>query len=208
MRVLSVNIGQPRQIPGGSHRTGIYKNPVGGAVNITALGIQGDSICNAKHHGGADQAVYLYGEPDYLWWADVLGRELPPGTFGENLTITELESARMHIGDRFHIGAVILEASAPRIPCSNLATRMDDPPFAKRFRDAERPGMYCRVIQKGSVQTGDAVALEPAADSAVHSLELFREFYSTLVDEAAIRRLLAAPIALRARIELEKRIQK
>ena len=206
MRLLSVNIGQPRQVPGGS-RTGIYKTPLVGAVEISELGLSGDSICNVKHHGGPDQAVYLYGEPDYQWWANVLGYELQPGTFGDNLTITELESSSSHIGDRFHIGSVVLEAAAPRIPCSNLSARMGDPTFAKRFREADRPGLYCRVIQAGRVQQGDAVVFEPGPGSAVRSLELFRDFYSPAVDEPSIRRFLAAPIAVRARTALEKRLK-
>jgi MOSC domain-containing protein YiiM len=181
--------------------------PVVGAVEISELGLSGDSICNAKHHGGVDQAVYIYSEPDYKWWADRLGYELQPGTFGDNLTITELESSSSRIGDRFHIGSVVLEAAAPRIPCGNLAARMGDPTFAKRFREAERPGLYCRVIQAGRVQKGDAVVLEPAAGSVVRSLELFRDFYSPAVDEPAIRRFLAAPIAVRARTALEKRLK-
>ena len=84
---------------------------------------------------------------------------------------------------------------------------MGDPTFAKRFREAERPGLYCRVIQAGRVQQGDAVGFEPAPGPAVRSLELFRDFYSPAVDEPAIRRFLAAPIAVRARTALEKRLK-
>ena len=68
-------------------------------------------------------------------------QELAPGTFGENLTISELESAPLAIGDRLHISGVILEVTAPRIPCWKLAQRMGDPGFVKRFRAAERPGL-------------------------------------------------------------------
>jgi hypothetical protein len=39
-------------------------------------------------------------------------------------------------------------------------------------------------------------------------LELFREHYQRRKDEATLRRLLAAPIAIRARADVERDLQK
>ena len=143
MQLISINIGRTQAIQGAkaSGTTGIYKLPVE-AAQITAEGLADDAICDRENHGGVDQAVYVYGTPDYAWWSAELGRALAPGTFGENLTITDLASARLNVGDRLRIGAVVLEVTAPRIPCVTLATRMGDPAFVKRFRHAERPGLY------------------------------------------------------------------
>ena len=162
MQLLSVNIGQKRTQAKGSEKetTGIYKLPVQELVEIKSLGIQSDFICDQKNHGGPDQAIYIYGMSDYEWWSKELGRELTAGTFGDNLTVSELESALFNIGDRLHVGSAILEVTAPRIPCSTLAARMGDPQFVKKFRQAERPGLYCRVIQEGIVHTGDEVKVE------------------------------------------------
>ena len=148
MHILSINIGATRTIGNAnvSGQTGIYKLPVAGPVQVTADGLADDAIVDTRNHGGPDQAVYVYGGADYAWWAAELGRELAPGTFGENLTISDLESAALAIGDRLHVSGVILEVTAPRIPCWKLAQRMGDPGFVKRFRAAERPGAYCRVI--------------------------------------------------------------
>jgi MOSC domain-containing protein YiiM len=93
--------------------------------------------------------VYVYGTPDYAWWSETLGRELAPGTFGENLTVSGLESAGLRIGDRLQIGTVGCRVTAPRIPCVTLAVRMEDPAFVKRFRQAERPGVYCGSSKRG-----------------------------------------------------------
>jgi MOSC domain-containing protein YiiM len=150
--------------------------------------------------------VYVYGLRDYAWWSQALGCELAPGTFGENLTIAGLESARFRIGDRLHAGAAILEVSAPRIPCSTLAARMGDPLFAKRFRYAERPGLYCRVIVEGPVQAGDTVTVEPYTGETLTIAEMFRDSYDSSQDEATIRRHLAAPIAARDRAQQEERL--
>lgn len=208
MKLLSVNVGKARPIAGGKKigKTGIFKQPVLDAVRVTRLGIQGDEICDVKNHGGVDQAVYIYGAPDYAWWSDELGRELQPGTFGENLTFSELESASAQVGDRLHIGPVILEVTSPRIPCVTLAARMGDPSFAKRFRYAERPGLYCRVIEEGEVRAGDAVVYQPHSGETVEVIQFFRDFFLSPIDTDAIRRYLAAPIDIRSRIYLEKQL--
>ena len=61
MHVVSVNVGRPHllQMSSGTRQTGIYKEPVQGAVEITAEGIVGDAVCDTRHHGGVDQAVYV-----------------------------------------------------------------------------------------------------------------------------------------------------
>ena len=210
-------MGKARPIASKTGETGIYKEPAG-AVEITPDGLAGDAICDTENHGGVDQAVYVYGEGDYAWWAAELDREMEPGMFSENLTVSELESADYAIGDRFHIqtseGEVILEVTAPRIPCGTFARRMGDPTFVKRFRHAERPGLYCRVLAPGTVQPGDAVTVERYVEwndgEPITAREMFRDFYEPKLDEATLRRHLSAPIAIRDReakeAELAKRV--
>ena len=151
MHLLSINIGKTQPIKTKSGMTGIYKQPVLNPVHISSNGLMGDAICDTENHGGVDQAVYIYGEPDYAHWAKVFGREMLPGTFGENLTMSDLESADFNVGDELHVGAVTLQVTCPRIPCVTLATRMGDPGFVKLFREVERPGLYCRVLQAGGL---------------------------------------------------------
>lgn len=207
--LVSVNVGKEQEIRNAkvSGKTGIYKTPLEGAAWVTRNGFADDFIADTKHHGGVDQAVYVYGEADYQWWAGELGRPLAPGTFGENLTIGGLESAKFFVGDRLKIGDAVLEITAPRIPCVTLAARMGDPMFVKRFRHAERPGLYCRVIQEGPVQAGMPVSVEPYSGETVSILEMFREFYEPRLDEATLRRYLAAPIAIRDRVEKEEKLK-
>jgi len=210
MQLLSINTGQKQPILNAKKTgaTGIYKTPVQGPVEISTAGLPGDAICDVENHGGADQAVYVYTTPDYAWWSAELGTELAPGTFGENLTIDEIESAHLCIGDCLHIGAVTLQVTAPRVPCVTLATRMDDPFFVKRFRAAERPGVYCRVLQAGAIQAGATVILAPYAGATVTVLEMFRDFYTPDLTAATIRRYLAAPLAIRARTSKEEQARK
>ncbi|MEZ4515594.1 MAG: MOSC domain-containing protein [Chloroflexota bacterium] len=210
MKLISVNIGQARPINNGKVKSesGIFKMPAAGPVEITVNGIENDAIVDVKHHGGPDQAIYVYGGSDYAWWSAELGTELDPGTFGDNLTISGLESAQYSIGDRLQIGNVILEVTAPRIPCGTLAARMGDRGFIKRFRKAERPGLYCRVIQPGTVQAGEAVTYQPYQGETVTILEMFRDAYEQSLSAETLQRYLAAPIAIRDRKHKEKQLQK
>ena len=84
---------------------------------------------------------------------------------------------------------------------------MGDPTFVKRFRQAERPGVYCRVIREGLAAAGEAVRLEPHSGPTITVLEMFRDYYYDDWDESKLRRHLAAPIAIRERVELQKRLQ-
>jgi MOSC domain-containing protein YiiM len=209
MHILSINIGAVHTIGNAnvSGQTGIYKLPVAGPVQVTAAGLANDVIVDTRNHGGPDQAIYVYGGADYAWWSVELGRELAPGTFGENLMISDLESAPLAIGDRLHVSGVILEVTAPRIPCWKLAQRMGDPGFVKRFRAAERPGFYCRVVRTGDLRAGEPVTLAPYAGERVTVAEIFRDYYEPARDPAAIRRFLVAPLAVRARLQKEQELR-
>ena len=208
MKLVSVNVGKAQTIAAKSGQTGIYKRPAAEPVRVTKNGLQGDMVCDTANHGGPDQAVYVYGLPDYAWWSETLQKTLEPGTLGENLSVSDLETASLNVGDRFLIGDTVFEVTAPRIPCVTLATRMGDPAFVKRFRYAERPGVYCRVLQAGFVRVGDGVRLEPYAGEALGVLEMFRHFYEPKLDEATLRRHLAAPVAVRDRVEKEAALAK
>jgi MOSC domain-containing protein YiiM len=122
-------------------------------------------------------------------------------------TIAGLESDSLAIGDRLQIGDVVLEVTSPRIPCVTLAQRMGDPAFLKKFRAAERPGVYCRVIREGFIHAGDTVTYEPYAGEQVTILEVFRDFFDPELNETAIRRHLAVPIAIRARVDKEAQLR-
>jgi MOSC domain-containing protein YiiM len=204
MKIVSVNLGRGESLPGrksddDARLTGIYKRPVDGPVRITREGVVGDMIGDPRYHGGPDQAVYLYAQSDYAWWESTLGRPLGPGAFGENLTLSAFDNAALAVGDRFRIGGVLLEITAPRVPCGTLSRRMEDTAFLKKFRAAERPGPYCRVLEEGEIRAGDSVQLEPYAGERVTLLELYRAVFTPPREAAIFRRHLAAPLAERFR---------
>lgn len=210
MQLISINIGKERtqQRKDYVETTGIYKMPVNEPVEIKSLGIEDDTICDKKHHGGPDQAIYVYGAADYAWWSNELGRELAPGTFGDNLTISELESAQFNVGDYIHIGDVTLQITSPRIPCGTFATRMGDPQWVRKFRAGERPGLYCRVISEGIVNVGDPVFIEKHTGESISILQMYRDYYVKDKTEESLHRHLNAPIDIRSRTDLENELNK
>ena len=208
MRLESINVGRAETIAAGDRAmtTGIRKYPQRGPVRIAADGIPGDAVVDTRHHGGRDQAVYAYGADDYDWWAQTTGRDYFPGLFGENLTIRDLPTD-LRIGDRLLIGEVVLEATAPRIPCATLAARMQDREFGLRFREAERPGVYFRVLNEGEVEVGDPVTYVASSDHDVTVLDLFRFKYRQRHDPVELQRWLEAPLAARMRADIEGKLR-
>ena len=196
-RAQMINVGQR------TLRSGHFKQPLSGAVAVTEQGIAGEFIGNPKHHGGPDQALYLYSQADVDWWAEELGRsELPAGFFGENLTINDWWP-QVRLGDRLQCGDLLLEITGPRIPCATLAARVGDAGFARRFVQAERPGAYVRVLQHGELQAGDQLRIQSASEAFPTVVELYRFWHSRRQDANFVQRTLAAPVASLMRAELE-----
>ena len=206
MHVVSVQVGSARPLDLGSRSvtTGIQKEAVD-QVALKEAGITGDAVVNTKHHGGPDQAVYVYSAEDYAWWEKELARSLEPGTFGENVTVSTAPKT-VRIGDRLQVGDALLEITSPRIPCATFAARMGEEGWIRRFRDANRPGFYCRVLQTGTVRPGDPLQWTAAPEANVSLDEMVEHFYATDVPIAEVRRALSSPIAVRSRVEYEARL--
>ena len=201
MKLVSVNAGMPVRL--GPTRSGIYKTPVTGPVEITPFGIEVDTVCDRQHHGGLDQALYVYRIEDYEWWTEELDMAVEAGWFGDNLTLEGIHDEDLAIGDVIRINDVVLQVTAPRIPCATLGRRMEDPRFPRRFQLAERPGFYCRVLTTGTIRSGSSVDFEAFAAERISVLEVFRHRYVTKPDTATLDRLLRSPIAIMERQRLE-----
>ena len=160
MRVLSVNVGMPRQVVwrGKAVTTGIYKQPVEGPVPIRTLNVDGDRQADLRVHGGWDKAVYAYPSEFYELWS----RERPelqfgPGTFGDNLTTEGLLDGDVSIGDRFRVGTAEVVVTQPRIPCFKLGIRMGRDEFVTEFLERGLLGFYLAVAREGEVAAGDPI---------------------------------------------------
>ena len=170
MRVLSVNVGRPREViwRGKSVTTGIYKEPVEGRVPIRALNLDGDRQADLRVHGGLDKAVYAYPSEFY---------ELGPGTFGENLTTEGLLDESVSIGDRYRVGTAELVVTQPRLPCFKLGIRMRRDEFVTEFLERGLLGFYLAVAREGEVEAGDPI-VELSRDSRAFGVTEVARLYA------------------------------
>jgi MOSC domain-containing protein YiiM len=155
-RLVAVNVVH-ELIRGPTRWTAIDKRPVDGLVEVGELGLVGDRQCDTRYHGGPDKALYAYAAEDAEWWAAELGREIPPGLFGENLTTRGLDITGALIGEQWRIGEVLVEVRSPRTPCGNLSGRMGVTRFHHQFAKTGRVGAYLKVLQPGQVRAGDRI---------------------------------------------------
>lgn len=205
MKLLSVNIGKAEKIGGPSTakyyagKSGINKLPIDGPIFVGKLGLTSDEICNSKYHGGVDQAVYLYGRDDYSYFEELLQIDCPDGLFGENFTVDNLKSGHVNVGDQYRFGELMLEVTSPRIPCTTFSARMDNKNFTKIFMKANRPGVYCRVLNEGMAQSGISGTIKLFEGPIVPLQELFKSYpYKTISSEQQAR-FLSVPIHWKTR---------
>jgi MOSC domain-containing protein YiiM len=194
-RLRSVCTGRTRPVDWGRVReSAIDKRPVPGRVRVGALGVDGDEQADRRQHGGVDQAVYAFAREDVDEWERRLGRALPDGGFGENLTTEGVDVTGARIGERWRIGSVLLEVSAPRIPCSTFQAHMGERAWVRRFTETGRPGAYMRVIEEGELGAGDPVEVvaRPAHDVSIGLA------FRALTTERSLQPLLLAADALPA----------
>ena len=190
--LVSVNVGRIRHIShqGRDVTTGIYKEPVAGRVATHGVNIDGDDQADRHAHGGPDRAAYAYAQEDLTWWSEQLGRPVPPGSMGENLTTSGVDVTGALVGERWRVGTVLFEVSSPRVPCFKLSRRMEDGRFQQRFAAALRPGAYLRILEHGTVAAGDPITVVHRPDHEV-TLAMVAEAYHG--DHSLAPRLLAAP---------------
>lgn len=205
MKLLSLNIGRPRAVPYTDQPegvTGIDKRPVDGPVRVAApgpkgvgaSGLAGDAVCDLRHHGGNDQAVYAVAREDLDDWGRELGRPLASGAFGENLTTQGLDVSGARIGERWRVGSeVVLEVTCGRIPCRTFQGHLGEQRWVKRFTQKGAPGAYLRVIEPGDIRAGDPIEVVHRPD---HEVTVALAFRAETTERALLKRVLAAGDAL------------
>ena len=177
MKILSVNVGLPREIfhEGRSIRTGIFKVPVPGRVRVNALNLAGDQQADLTVHGGPSKAIYAYPAEHYEFWRKELpGVDFPWGSFGENLTTEGLLEKELNIGDRLCVGSVELVVTEPRLPCYKLGVKFNRDDMVRRFLKSRRTGFYCAVLREGDLGAGDTIQFLSHDDNPVSVADITR----------------------------------
>lgn len=191
--VVSVNIGSPIPLPAKAGTSGIDKRPAPGPVRVevpgyAGPGLAGDTVCDTDHHGGPDRAVYAYAREDLDHFEADLG-PLHDGVFGENLTVRDIDVTGAELGERWRVGAVLLQVTVPRVPCRTFAAWLRRDGWVKTFTAAARPGAYLRVLEPGDLRAGDPVTVEHRPG---HGVTVGTAFRALLTEPDRLPDLLAA----------------
>jgi MOSC domain-containing protein YiiM len=176
----TMRIGKPKPFRADGTLSAMAREPVCGPVLLTKAGFVGDQVADPTVHGGFDKAVHFYPAEHYpLWVADFAKQEIRhpllenAGAFGENIGASGLTEDRVRIGDRFRIGAALVEVAQGRQPCWKLDHHFGLPGMAAAVIKTGRCGYYFRVIEEGLVAATDGIA---QVEQAPHSWTVQRVF--------------------------------
>lgn len=191
IKLVSINVGLPREVvwEGKTVLTGIFKEPVGGIVNLRTLNLDGDGQADLSVHGGRDKAVYAYPAEHYDYWRGELSDlELPWGMFGENFTTVGLSEDQVNIGDRFRIGSSVVMVTQPRMPCYKLGIKFGRESIIKLFLASGRSGIYFKVLEEGEVMAGNTIELIDRDKNNVTVADIVRLYAHEKTDPVMLRR--------------------
>ncbi len=141
--VVSVNI---------SREKGTIKQPVS-QISLDCNGIVGDA-----HAGPWHRQISLLAQEDIDFFVKEIKREISPGEFAENITVSGVDLGKVAILDRFRIGQVELEVTQIGKKCHG-----DDCAIYREVGKCVMPkkGLFCRVINQGKIKAGDCVEYMP-----------------------------------------------
>jgi MOSC domain-containing protein YiiM len=172
--------------------TGIFKTPVEGRIMLRTLNLDGDRQADLTVHGGVTKAVYAYPSEHYAYWRSELPEmELPPGMFGENLTIEGLTEGTVNIGDRFRLGDAEVTVTEPRMPCYKLGIKFGRADILRRFLTSGRTGFYFSVQRENEVGAGDTIELIERHPANVTVSDVVRLYAKDKDDVETLKRAIA-----------------
>jgi MOSC domain-containing protein YiiM len=195
MKLLSVNVGLPREIEwkGKIIRTSIFKEPSAGRVRVSRLNVEGDQQSDLTVHGGPDKAVYAYPSEHFAFWRTELpDMDFACGVFGENFTTAGLLET-LHIGDRLRVGSAEFVVTQPRMPCFKLGIRFGRSDIVKRFLQSGRTGFYFAVAKQGEVGVGDPIELIERDEHNITVADVVNLYRGDATNQDLLRRVSELP---------------
>lgn len=131
-----------------SPRRGELKKEIAVAHILEGYGIEGDG-----HGGDWDRQITCLNWGSVQRANEAHQLQMGPGDFAENILIEELDTLQLQPGDRFRLGeqAVLQVSQIGKPDHPSVVTRT----FGVSLLPSE--GLFCKVVQGGTVQKGDAV---------------------------------------------------
>ncbi|MEH7380915.1 MOSC domain-containing protein [Bacillus sp. JJ1533] len=193
IEIKNFSIGLPKKMTYGKNEemmTAIRKQAVEEAF-LTKDGFRGDGVADLKHHGGPDRAVCIYPYEHYSLWQSEFLVQFPLPTFGENLTLTNMEEKDVCIGDIFQVGDSVIQITQGRIPCSTITKKTNNPYLLKMMVQTGFTGYLARVLKEGIVRKDSTISLEERKSNQVSILEANEIYYKRPRDIEGIQKILA-----------------
>ena len=156
-----------KSIPSAIRKTNISNLENNTKIQISNLGVQGDEQADLSVHGGIEKAVYVYSVEHYIFWNELLTRELKKpvslqhGALGENFTIEGLLETQIFVGDKLQIDDVEFAVTKLREPCFKFNAALGYKGAAKAMVQSGYSGWYLRVLKTGAVSAGSKIYLIP-----------------------------------------------
>ncbi len=144
-KVIAVNI---------SEQKGMTKHPVNKAL-VDKKGIAGDA-----HAGNWHRQISLLDQNSIAKFSGQFNRNINPGEFAENITISGIDLSTAAVLDRFCIGEIELEVTQIGKQCHG-----DKCAIYQEVGNCVMPkeGIFCRVIHGGGISQGDTIEYIPRA---------------------------------------------
>ncbi|ATE62529.1 MOSC domain-containing protein [Thauera sinica] len=189
-------VGDLRPLEPEGQLSGIFKQPVHGAVSLTRDGLAGDHQGDRVHHGGPQKALHHFPAEHYaafrLRWPQ-LADLLRPGTLGENLSTTGLDERQVCIGDVFRAGTARIQVSQPRQPCWKISHRLGVDEASRFVAQQGLTGWYYRVLDAGTLQAGDGLELLERPSPELSLARYWQVINEHRPDAGLLRRIATAP---------------
>lgn len=196
LTIETMYAGLPAPLGAQAKLSAIAKAAVAGPWIITPTGLASDRQADLVHHGGPEKALHHYPRDHYATWlaehAELGAALVDAPAFGENISLSTMTEANVHVGDIYRVGDVILQVSQGRQPCWKLNARFAKPDMARRVQTTGRTGWYYRVLQPGTIKPGDSLDLaeRPQPDWPLNRItELLYHRTLALDDLAALAKL-------------------
>ncbi len=163
----SLLIGGPKPFRSDGTQSAMAREATDAPAMLRQNGFDGDQVADPSVHGGPEKALHLYPPEHYPYWNIKLdGHSLlkQAGAFGENISASGMTEEKVKIGDRFSMGAAVVEICQGRQPCWKIDHHFGVHGLSREVIRTGKGGFYFRVIEEGIVQRGDVIQQITAAD--------------------------------------------
>ncbi|WP_417444677.1 MOSC domain-containing protein [Joostella sp.] len=176
MKIISTNIAKPTTFiwNGKEETTGIYKKPVDTPIYLSKNEVLEDEVSNRVYHGGYYKACYMFSAEQYPYWKNIYpDLEWTWGMFGENLTVSNFDERKVHLGAIYKVGEAAVQVSQSREPCYKFGYKFGTQKVLKQFIEHGFGGTYLSILEEGHVANNDEFVLVEQPENSLTVAQLF-----------------------------------